>query len=32
MEALMQIDGANHAVPAINEQGSEEWEWGEEGG
>ena len=28
----MHIDGANHTVPAINEQGSEEWEWGEEGG
>ena len=32
VEALMHIDGANHAVSAINEQGSEEWEWGEEDG
>ena len=28
VEALMEMDGANHAGAVINEQASEEWEWG----
>ena len=32
VEALMEMDGANHEGSVINEQASEEWEWGEEGG